>query len=379
MRILIIITDLGSFNNFLSELALKLIKIGHSVDVICSPLKVINIDNKANFIQEGIEMHFIDFPRGYSIVQQFKSSQEIHRLAKKIKPDLVNVHFTTGVFTSVLYGRLPFYTIGTFHGLGFTSLKGMKRLMFKCIEYFCFSRLDQILVLNNSDLDNINGISKRKTFKLESAGVGCDLNIFDINSKYLTENLELNIGIDDFVITYTGRFVHFKGFDLVVKSFLELNKLYPFTYKLILIGGRDPLHRTGLSEDQEHEFLSCSDIIRIGYTSDVQNYLAVSDVFLFPSLREGMPVCIIEALAMGLPVITADSRGCNELVVNDQNGVLLSSNPTVEEIMNAVVYLKDSPLLIEKIRKHNLKNRMSLSRSVFVEKQIEVYQKILNT
>lgn len=378
MRLLIIITDLGSFNNFLSELALKMIQLGHSVDVICSNNKVININDKDNFTDRGINIHFVDFPRGYNIYKQYKASIQIYGLAKKINPNLVHVHFTTGIFTTILFKKLPFYTIGTFHGLGFTSVKGIKRIIFKLVEYFCFSRLDQVWVLNNFDLGSIKGRIKNKVYKLDTAGVGCDLSKFDINSKIVDKKNELNIRENDFVITYTGRFVNFKGFGLVIKSFLKLNKLHPFMFKLVLIGGYDPIHPTGLTKDEEEEFLSCIDIIRVGFTNEVETYLSISDVFLFPSLKEGMPVCIIEALAMGLPVITADSRGCNDLVVNEQNGVLLSSNPSVDEIIKAIIYLKNSPLLIDKIKKHNIENRWWLSRNVYVEKQIEVYQNILN-
>ena len=193
MRLLIIITDLGSFNNFLSELAIKIIQSNHTVDVICSNNKVININDKGNFIDKGIKMHFVDFPRGFNIYKHYKASIQIYRLAKKINPNLVHVHFTTGIFTTILYKKLPFYTIGTFHGLGFTSLKGIKRIMFKIVEFFCFSRLDQIWVLNNFDLENIKGKFKKKTFKLDTAGVGCDLSKFDINSRIVDKKNELNI------------------------------------------------------------------------------------------------------------------------------------------------------------------------------------------
>lgn len=378
MRVLIIVTDLGSFNNFLSELALKMIQLNYRVDVICSNNKVIDINDKDNFIERGINMHFVNFPRGFNIYKQYKASIQIYNLTKVINPNLVHVHFTTGIFTTLLYKKLPFFTIGTFHGLGFNSVKGIKRIIFKIVEYFCFNRLDQVWVLNKFDLESINGRIKNKTYKLDTAGVGCDLSKFDINSKIEDKKNELNIGENNFVITYTGRFVNFKGFNLVINSFLRLNKLHPSMFKLVLIGGYDPIHPTGLTKDEEEEFLSCIDIIRVGFTNEVETYLSISDVFLFPSLKEGMPVCIIEALAMGLPVITADSRGCNDLVVNEQNGLLLSSNPSVDEIIKAIIYLKNSPLLIHKIKKHNIENRWWLSRNVYVEKQIEVYQNILN-
>lgn len=353
MHILIIITDYGSFNNFLSDLAVKM----------------------------GVNIHFISFPRGFNIFKQLTKSIEINRLVNKISPDFVHIHFTTGIFTTVFFKKLPYYTIGTFHGLGFPMVTGFRKYLFKIVEFFCFSRLDEIWVLNKFDYDIIQGKNKTKTFILDSAGVGCDLGRFKtlgINSTSNKLKDELKIKSKDFVITYTGRFVSFKGFDLVIKSFLEINKQYPSTFKLLLIGGNDPIHSTGLDLNEEKEYLACESIIKIGFTNQVENFLEITDVFLFPSLKEGMPVCIIEALAMGVPVITADSRGCNDLVTDQKNGLVLSQNPKIKEVIDAVIKLKESPELRQNIRAYNLENRNKLGRELFIEKQIAAYEKIMN-
>jgi len=204
-----------------------------------------------------------------------------------------------------------------------------------------------------------------------------NINLFDHQKINVRENLGINN--EDFVIAYTGRFVNFKGFDLVVRSFLELNKNYPSTFKLILIGGNDSIHPSGLTRAEENAYLSDPDIVKIGFTNEVEKYLAVSDVFLFPSLKEGMPVCIIEALSMGKPVITANTRGCNDLIQDQINGILLSDKPTADEIVNAVLLLKNTPELLAELGNNALKNRESYSREVFIDKQIKVYDSILKT
>lgn len=382
MHLLLIITDYGSFNNFLSDLAVKMVKSGHKVDVICSQEKVIKIKDKFDYIHIGVRIHFISFPRGFNMYKQLKTSVKINKLIKKINPDFVHIHFTTGIFTTIFYKKLPYLTIGTFHGLGYPMVKGVKKYLFKFVEFFCFNRIDQIWVLNKYDYDIINDVDKKKTFMLDSAGVGCDLVKFE-SSRYISKTHDLKknlqIGEKDFVITYTGRFVSFKGFDLVIKSFLEMNRLFPSTFKLLLIGGNDPIHSTGLSVEEEQEYLLCDNIIKVGFTNEVEKYLSISDVFLFPSLKEGMPVCIIEALAMGIPVITADSRGCNDLVKNYENGLVLSQIPNVKEVIDSIMILKDSPKLMRDIQLYNLKNREKLGRAVYIDKQIEVYENLMNS
>lgn len=382
MHLLLIITDYGSFNNFLSDLAVAMVKRGHKVDVICSKDKVIDIRDKFNYANLGIAIHFVSFPRGFNIFKQYVTSIKINNLVQRINPDFVHIHFTTGIFTTVLYKKLNYKSIGTFHGLGFPVSSGLKRYLFKAIESFCFSRLDQIWVLNKLDYDIIQGANKKKTFMLDTAGVGCDLSRFEINnvaSNNYNLKSQLKISENDFVITFTGRFVKFKGFDLVVRSFLEMNKRFPSTFKLILIGGNDSIHRTGLSSEEEAEYLVSTDIIKVGFTDQVEKYLSITDVFLFPSLKEGMPVCIIEALAMGVPTVTADSRGCNDLVITNKNGILLSNQPDVQEVIDSIVYLKNSPDVVNAMRAYNLNNRNSLGRDKYIDKQIEQYNKIFNS
>lgn len=379
MHILIIITDFGSFNVFLSDLAVKMVQSGHKVDVICSHDKVIDIEDKFDYKNIGVNIHFISFPRGFNIYWQLIKSIKINQLIKKINPDFVHIHFTTGIFTTVFFKKPSYYTIGTFHGLGFPMLTGFKKYLFKVVEFFCFNRLDKIWVLNKFDYDIIQGKNKIKTSMLDSAGVGCDLVKFKASGIDSANNKlkdQLKINDKDFIITYTGRFVSFKGFDLVIKSFLEINKKYPSTFKLMLIGGNDPIHKSGLTESEEKEFLECENILKIGFTNQVEKFLEITDVFLFPSLKEGMPVCIIEALAMGVPVITANSRGCNDLVVDQKNGLVLSQNPTKDEVIEAIIKLKESPELMKDIRFYNLKNRNKLGREVYIEKQIAAYEKL---
>jgi len=379
MHILIIITDYGSFNNFLSELAITMVQAGDIVDVICSEDKTIDIKDKHDYHGYGINFHFITFPRSFNIFKQYKTSYRINKLIEVINPDLVHIHFTTGLFTTLLYKRPKYVTLGTIHGLGFPVLKGARKLIFKFVEYFCLGRIDQLFVLNKFDLDIIGGGSSQKAFMLDAVGLGCDLDRFNparFTGQHDSIKKNLHIAKEDFVITYTGRFVAFKGFDLVVRSFLKLNNQHPGKFKLLLIGGPDSIHPNGLTDEEEKEYIRCKQIIKVGFTLQVEKYLSISDVFLFPSLKEGMPVCMIEALAMAVPAITADSRGCNDLIVHKQNGILLSAAPTIDEVVQAVELLAESPELLQQMKNFAMIDRGKFSRNIFIERQIEVYNSI---
>lgn len=183
----------------------------------------------------------------------------------------------------------------------------------------------------------------------------------------------LSIKEDDFVIAFTGRFVGFKGFHIVIKAFNTLVNNYKANLKLILIGGEDPIHPTGLTPDEYAEFRNNEDIIKIDFTHEVDQYLAIADLFVFPSEKEGMPVCIMEALAMGVPVVTANSRGCNDLVQHDFNGLLLSDDPTPSETREAILRLYRDRSLLNRFSENALSKRSAFNRELYVRDQIEVY------
>jgi len=381
MKLVLIITDYGSFNNFLAEQALKMLEDKHEVYLITSGEKIINRADKYDFKAKGIKIINVDFPRNFNPYLHFKASKKIKNILKKINPDLVHVHFTTGIFTTVFSGKPIYPTIGTFHGLGYPVLKGLKKIIFQLVEEYCFKRLDQIWLLNKMDYDLIKKKYDNKTFIYSSEGLGCDLDIFkpnnfdDLFKKALRK--ELGIKEEDFVFAYIGRYVNFKGYHLTIESFLNLSKKFS-NIKLITMGGKDPIHPTGLSKEIEEELRVSENIINIGFTHDIQKYLAISNLFVFPSFKEGMPVCVIEALAMEVPVVTTNSRGCNDLILNNYNGFLIEDYSNENELTNLLDYILNNKKVLDELIINAKKDRFKYSRKLFVEEQMEEYLKLIN-
>jgi len=377
MKILIVITDYGSFNNFLAELAVSL-SFENEIHIICSGSNVINIVDKFDYTKHNLTFHTVDIPRSTSVRKLIKSAYAIRKIVNRINPNLVYAHFTTGIFPVILFRKRNIKYWGTFHGLGMNASTGVRRIMFSIVELFCFLRLDKRFLINNKDYELVNNMFRENTFKYNSYGVGCDVYKFDKNR--FTEidrlNLKENLNIDGkFVITYTGRFVDFKGFDLVYHSFLKLEEEFPCEVVLLLIGGRDPIHTTGLTKQEEDYLFNNKSIVNIGYTSEVEKYLAITDVFLFPSKKEGLPVCIVEALAMGVPVVTLDERGNSDVVKNDYNGYLVKSvskSNDINQIVEKLKILHGNENILDKFSSNCLKNRQNYSRSFFVDEQLKL-------
>ena len=136
-----------------------------------------------------------------------------------------------------------------------------------------------------------------------------------------SERAKLSISRSDFVFIFVGRLVKDKGINELVKAFENLHKSNK-NVKLLLVGALeedlDPLETTTMLSISNN-----NDIIYAGYQNDVRPFFALSQVLVFPSYREGFPNVVMQAGAMGLPSIVSNINGCNEIIKNDVNGLIV--------------------------------------------------------
>ena len=168
-----------------------------------------------------------------------------------------------------------------------------------------------------------------------------------------------------------------KGSPSVVKAFLALSETNPDA-RLLLIGARDRLHPTGLSAQEERALKASPQVIDIGFRNDVERCLPAADMLVFPSRREGMPVCAMEALALGVPVITGDTRGCREVVRDGVDGLVLRDArvPNLRAAMQAVL---DDGGLRQRWSAAALAGRERFSRVRFIAEQTRIYESPFRT
>lgn len=386
MKLVFIITDYGSYNNFLAELSSTIAGDDKfTLHIICSPNKVINIKDKELTGKENINFHFINIPRTITLSGQLKAAGKIRSLIKKINPDLIHSHFTTATFPTILFRKHKYTYWSTIHGLGMNSSKGITKFFFTIVELTCFVRLNRIFVVNNQDYNLLNKNFGKKLTKYKCLGFGCDINKFNPTNFSDEQKCELRNALDIkpgvIVIAFTGRYVYFKGFNLVIKSFKILIDQYPDKFKLVLMGGPDPIHKTGLDEEGEKFFKTSRDIINVGFTSDVDQYLSITDIFLFPSKKEGLPTCILESLAMGVPVVTFNARGNNDIVKNNYNGILIEPdenvNKEINDITNALKQLTFDINERNEFKKNALKDTPEYSREKFIKEHLNYYEELM--
>lgn len=118
--------------------------------------------------------------------------------------------------------------------------------------------------------------------------------------------------------------------------------------KLLLVGPYedelDPLQKKTKLLIHNNE-----NIISVGYQNDVRPYFSISNCLVFPSYREGFPNVVMQAGAMRLPSIVSDINGCNEIIENNINGLVIKVK-SIDAIYDAMINLTSDKLLFNKLR-----------------------------
>lgn len=376
---LFIIPSITNYYTFLEDIAEELVLQGNEVFLATSTKHISNIDCYDRDIHG--ELIEIEFPRGFELTEHIKASKKLNDIVDKLKPDMVNVHFSAAIFTTAIAKSKNWpTTIGTFHGVSFPMEKGWRKVALGLAESWAAKKFDKIFVLTEDDRKAL--IHKSKKINADviwSYGLGCDLKQFDPELISYEKKKELkqkfSIRDDHFVYIFVGRQVHFKGFDKLIRAFVDLYSRN-IKLKLILVGDKDNIHSTHLDSTEEKILNNCPGIIKVGWQENVHEFLSIAHVNVFPSVKEGMPVNLMESLAMGVPIITIDTRGCRNVVSNDVDGYLLKEQE-VNELKEKMKFLFENRNVLSRMKDNALKERAKFDRKYFIRDQLELYEKLV--
>lgn len=375
MRLLLIIPNIVSYRSFLREQCRALMADGGEVHLACSSGSLWGGQDD----EDGLHRHDIALARGMNPLAHWRAARDLNRLVEEIEPELVHAHFSAAIFTTALaHTRRWPKTIATFHGVSFLAMRGWKALMMRAMETWAARRLDAVWVLSDDDREGLRAAAPGAVIhRLAGFGVGCDLEKFAPVSTVEREVLRTELGIapKQIVFAFVGRYVAFKGFDVAVRAFLQCAAANP-SVRLLLIGARDRLHPTGLSPAEERALKESAQVFDAGYRTDVARCLAAADAMVFPSRREGMPVCLMEALALGVPAITCNTRGCREVVRDGIDGLVLSER-SVESFRAAMERVAGDAGLRQRWAARARADRERFSRDRFIAAQNHIYETCL--
>ena len=314
--------------------------------------------------REGVKTIAVEMQRGMSPFKDIVSLVKLYLVFKKEKPQIVHSITPKAGLLCMLAAKFAGVPIRMhmFTGLLFPTMKGFSQKIFiKMDQLLCWAATNIYPEGNGVKQDLINYNITSKPLKVLANGNvnGIDLDFFSPkqiseDQKYQLRN-ELNFDPQDFVFVFVGRLVGDKGINELVDAFKSFDNS---NVKLLLVGPLE-LKQDPIKEATIKEITNNKNIISVGSKSDVRPYLAISDVLVFPSYREGFPNVVLQAGAMELPCIVTNISGCNEIIEEGKNGIIIppKNKLAIANAMNFVIDNKDKKEFFRKNARSMIESR----------------------
>lgn len=315
-------------------------------DIVCvaSPGKALEEVGE----RESVRTTAIPIERRISPLKDIISLWRLFLLFLRERPDMVHSITPKAGFLSMLAARFAGVPVRmhTFTGLIFPTSSGFRRKLLMMTDRMtckCATHINPEGKGVKSDLERY-GITNKPMDIIGNGNVnGINLDFF----KRSDDVIRLSIPYfkpELITFLFIGRIVRDKGINEMVRSFERIHRKYSAT-RLLLVGSLE--EKTDPVDSDVLSFIRNSDAVEyVGFQSDVRPFFAVSDVFVFPSYREGFPNVVMQAGAMGLPCIVTDINGSNEIIEDGRNGVIIPSKdePALYDAME--MFLKEPELIM---------------------------------
>lgn len=291
--------------------------LGFDVHVACNflegntcPREVVVLLEKS-LDEKNVKRHQIDFTRKTTnLIAHYKAYRQVLTIAKENSFDLIFCQSTIGGAIGRLVAKATHTkVIFIAHGLQFyKNGPWLEWAIFYPVEYMLSFITDLLITTNHDDFELVN----KRFGPKESAyvpGVGIDLKKYDITGTDRdTAREKYGASPKDTVILMAGELSARKNHLIVIDAIKRMNNPH---VKLYICG-------LGVLEDQYRQKIESEglgkQVYLLGYLNNMSEVLAMSDLFCFPSLNEGLPVSLMIAMAAKLPIICSDIRGNNDLI-----------------------------------------------------------------
>jgi glycosyltransferase involved in cell wall biosynthesis len=316
-------------------------------------------------------LNFIDLPfkrSGTNIMYEMKCIRLLKEVYTKHKPDLLH-HVTIKV---ALYGSIAARlskaggVVNAISGLGYNftgDRKGITQRILLFMMKFGFKRKNMHFIFQNEDdintFKSLNLVEDKQVTLIKGSGVNLQ--------EFAATPLMPDTGKVKVVLP--ARMLYDKG----VIEFIEAAKLLKNQLsdkaEFILAGDVDKENLAAIPEEKIKGLMDGNYLRWIGFQKDMVGLLKTADIVVLPSYREGLPKSLIEAAAIGRPIITTDVPGCRECVVDGYNGFLV---PAKDEHRLAGA-------MLELIKNRELQTRMGQHSRLLAEKEFSIDKVIQET
>lgn len=371
MKILVVTTISNTVNLFLIPHLKFLIEKGHEVGLAF----------KTEFIDEeifdlGCKIHHVEFQRNPLKRENLSAYKQIKKIIDEEGYELVHVHTPIASFITRFACRKKKNVKVLYTAHGFHFFKGAPKknwILYYPLEKAAARWTDGIITMNEEDYEAAKKFKLRTdngVFKVN--GVGLRLEKFFCPGKEEKRKLrkQYGYGENDFILLNVGEFHQEKQQDLLIRAVARIKGEIPRLKVLFAGSGRKGKDYRQLARD-----LGVEEMVEfLGYREDIPELMAISDLAVSVSRREGLPVNVMEAMAAGLPLIVTDVRGNRDLVNHGKNGLVIDRDND-GECAEAILKLYRSSGLREAFSAENRRRIASYSVESVLGELKEIYVK----
>lgn len=336
----------------------------------CSQEKINEL--KVYLEEKNIKFFQIDFSRSiFNIQDNIKAYRQLRKIILNQKYLFVHCHSPIGgVITRLICKNIDTKVIYTAHGFHFFKGAPLKNwLLFYPIEKYLSKYTDILITINKEDYQRAKDNFKMKQLEY-ILGVGVDVQYYqnlkiDIEKK----RKELGLSMEQKILLSVGEINDNKNHKIVIDTLYKLND--PTVIYMIAGIGNKLCDLKKIVKDYGIE----KQVKFLGYRNDIAELYKVSDVFIFPSKREGLSVALMEAISSEIPCIVSNIRGNNDLIANEINGYLfeIGKNFSVTFLEKYIGKILNSPDIRNQFKLENTKKSKQFSKNVIDKKMLKIY------
>lgn len=326
-------------------------------------------------------IRFVDFPfsrSGTNPLQELKTLKNFYKLYKDLQPDVVH-HIT---LKPVIYGSFVARilsvkgVLNAVSGLGYNFTEGrsgiVPGIMLKIMRFGFARKNVSIIFQNNEDYQELKEL-KVLDFSNNIVfikGSGVNLDIF--------KPRDVLMKCDKIKILLPTRMLWDKGVREVKEASDILKEKYGDKITFVLSGLADEENRAGVPLSYLNDWQDGDYVQWIGYQNDMVAIYQDADIVLLPSYREGMPKTLIEACAMGKPIITTEAIGCKECVDEGINGFKVPVKSSKDLAQGIIKMIENDTLREEMGKQSRLKAIKEFNQKDVIAKHLDLYTKLFN-
>jgi len=335
IKILMLIDEakIGGGQQHLLWLVQKIDKSKFKIEVACEENGYLVDELRKN----NIKVHRLDISNSLSV----KSFISTYLLLKKVSADIIHTHGGTAGF----YGRLASIinykgvVVHTYHGIHYLNFdKKILGRLYKFIDRFLLRFTDCTICVAQKDFEIglKEGIVKKENSIVIHNGV--DVEKFSLTNKNSDFKINLKNENDSIIIGSVGRLHYQKGYEYLIDGSKSVLEKFP-NVKFVLIGDGE---LRGSLESLAKKNGVYNSYSFMGNQKDIPELLAQMDIFVLPSLWEGLPLVILEAMAAKKPIVATEVNGTVEIIESGKDGILVPPKNSTALSLALIRLLEDN-------------------------------------